>query len=200
MSEATVYIVDDEADIRDDLSWLVQTVGLAAQTYASAQSFLQEYVPGSQGCLLLDLRMPGMGGLELQKELEDRKIDLPIIFLSGHGDVSVAVHAMKAGAVDFIEKPFSHQILLEKVQSALSVSAENHVSNRTKGEGPACLKVLTEREREVLDKLISGKINKVIARELDISIKTVEFHRSNVMKKMEVYSLADLIEKARGES
>lgn len=200
MSEATVFIVDDEADIRDDLSWLVQTVGLTAQTYASAQNFLEGYIPGAQGCLLLDLRMPGMGGLELQKELEDRKIDLPIIFLSGHGDVSVAVHAMKAGAVDFIEKPFSHQILLEKVQSALLVSAENHASSRTKSEGPSCLKVLTEREREVLDKLVSGKINKVIARELDISIKTVEFHRSNVMKKMEAYSLADLIEKASGGS
>lgn len=196
MSQATVFIVDDEEDLRDDLVWLVKTVGLKASSYGSAQDFLDAYKPGMKGCLLLDLRMPGMSGLELQKVLEDRGSDLPIIFLSGHGDVEVAVHAMKSGAVDFIEKPFSHQLLLERVQNALSVQADMRASRPDQLKAISTLNHLTQREREVLEKLVVGKINKVVAGELSISPKTVEFHRSNIMKKMDAYSLADLIEKA----
>jgi len=200
MAETIVYIVDDEKDLRDDLAWLVETVGLKASAHASAQDFLDAYQPGARGCLLLDLRMPGMGGLELQKELEDRGGDLPIIFLSGHGDVEVAVHAMKAGAVDFIEKPFSHQLLLERVQNALSGHEEKNALGASKLETVSELNHLTGREKEILEKLIVGKTNKVVARELDISPKTVEFHRSNIMKEMHAHSLADLIEKATAGS
>jgi len=195
MPEPTIYIVDDDNDLRDDLAWLVETVGLKPSPPATAQDFLDVYQLETLGCLLLDLRMPGMGGLELQKELEELGSDLPIIFLSGHGDVEVAVHAMKAGAVDFIEKPFSHQLLLEKIQTALSLHNERRASRPIKSDASSSISQLTPRERDVLKKLVVGKTNKVVARELDISAKTVEFHRSNIMKKMNAFSLADLIEK-----
>lgn len=196
MTEPTVFIVDDDKALCDGLAWLVETIGLNVSPHTSAQDFLDAYQPGTPGCLLLDLRMPEMGGLELQKELKERGSDLPIIILSGHGDVSTAVHAMKAGAVDFIEKPFSNQLLLERVQNALSVHSEKCASRPIENGRRSSLKRLTHRERDVLEKVVVGKTNKVVARELGISVKTVEFHRSNVMKKMNAYSLADLIEKA----
>jgi len=195
MAGTNVVSVDCGERIRVALAVLVGAVRLKVSALGSAQDFLDAYQHCTLGCLVLVLRMPGIGGLELQKELEGRGGNLPIIFLSGHGDVEVAVHAMKAGAIDFIEKPFSHQLLLDRIQSALSAQQERPQSRSGKVEESANLSHLTKREREVLEKLIVGKINKVVARELDISPKTVEFHRSNIMKKMNAHSLADLIEK-----
>ena len=195
-AEKTVYVVDDNAAIRRFLGGLIRSVGLRVETYATAQEFLDAYEAGSPGCLLLDIRMPGMSGLELQAELERREIDLPVIILTGHGDVKVAVHAMKAGAVDFIEKPFNNELLLHGLQKAIADSLRSGGARLRRQEILQRVETLTNRERQVLDIVAAGETNKGVARRLGISEKTVEIHRAKVMEKMQAKSLAELVKMA----
>ncbi|MBI2586683.1 MAG: response regulator transcription factor [Rhodospirillales bacterium] len=195
-AEKTVYVVDDNAAVRRFLSGLIRSVGLRVETYATAQEFLDAYEAGSPGCLLLDIRMPGMSGLELQAELERREIDLPVIILTGHGDVKVAVHAMKAGAIDFIEKPFNNELLLHGLQKAIADSLRSGGARLRRQEILQRVETLTNRERQVLDIVAAGETNKGVARRLGISEKTVEIHRAKVMEKMQAKSLAELVKMA----
>ena len=195
-AELFVFIVDDDDAVRDALEELMDSVALRALGFPSAQSFLKAYAPGQGGCLVLDIRMPGMGGLELQAELSRRNILLPIIFITGHGDVPMAVEAMQKGAFDFLQKPFRDQDLLDRIKRALS-----HYTEQRRTEQERCtilerLQRLTAREREVMEQVVEGKANKVIAFELNISQRTVEIHRARVMDKMGAASLADLISMA----
>lgn len=191
--EPTVFVIDDDKAVRHFLRGLIASVNLRVEAFASAQEFLAAYRSSSPGCLLLDIRMPGMSGLELQQELSVRGIDLPVIVLTGHGDVQVAVHAMKAGAVDFIEKPFNNELLLDRVQKAVAKSVDTYEDRIKRDEILNRRKLLTPRERQVLDLVVAGESNKGIARHLHISEKTVEIHRANVMGKMRAKSLADLV-------
>lgn len=193
MTDATVFVVDDDQAVRDSLRQLLQAVGLRVQIYASARDFLAAYQPDTPGCLVLDIRMPGMGGLDLQAQLIRQGMRLPIIFLTGHGDVPAAVRALKAGAMDFLQKPVNSQSLLDLVQQAIRRDAEARVQSAEESEITRRLAALTAREREVVDMMVGGKANKVIAMELDISERTVEFHRGNIMKKMRARSLAELV-------
>ena len=194
--EPTVFIVDDDAAVRRFLSGLIQSVELRVEAFASARDFLEAYEPGQPGCLVLDVRMPGMSGLELQRELAERAIDLPVIVLTGHGNVQVAVHAMKAGAADFVEKPFDNELLLDRIQKAVVESVRARGERIKRIEIAERMQLLTPREREVLDLVVAGQTNKGVARRLDISEKTVEIHRANVMRKMQAKSLADLVKMA----
>jgi len=189
----TVFVVDDDPAIRESLRWLIESVGLSVKIFATAQEFLEGYDPSSAGCLVLDIRMPGMSGLDLQNELAARKVNIPILIITGHAEVPVAVSAMKAGALDFIEKPFSDQLLLDRIRRAIEKDAEFRRAHSQRAKVAARLAALTPREREVMDLVIAGKANKVIASELGLSPKTVEVHRAHVMKKMQVDSLADLV-------
>ena len=191
--DATVFVVDDDEAVRRFLCGLIGSVGLRAEAYASAQDFLEAYQSGRPGCLLLDIRMPGMSGLELQRELVERAPDLPVIILTGHGNVQVAVHAMKAGAVDFIEKPFNNELLLDRIQKAVAKSLRADSNRVRQDEISDRIRRLTARERQVLDQVVAGQTNKGIARHLDISERTVEIHRAKVMEKMCAKSLADLV-------
>ena len=182
-----VHVVDDDAALRDSLRWLLESAGLRVATYASAEAFLETAAAAQGGCLLLDIRMPGMSGLELQDELKRRGYTIPIVFITGHGDVPMAVNAVKKGALEFIEKPYNAQALLVMVDHALDIDAEaRRVAAR--------LGRLTKREREVMELVIAGKRNQDIAAELSISIKTVEAHRAGMMWKMGVDSLAELVQ------
>ena len=192
-SEPTVFIVDDDDAVRRFLCGLIASVDVPVEAFVSAQEFLDSFELGRAGCLLLDIRMPGMSGLELQQELERRTIDLPVIVLTGHGNVQVAVTAMKAGAVDFIEKPFNNELLLDKVQRALSDSVRAREARLGQEAIKDRLARLTLRERQVLERVIVGDTNKGVARRLGISEKTVELHRSRVMEKMQARSLAALV-------
>lgn len=182
-----VHVVDDDEALRDSLRWLLESAGHRVATYASAKAFLATYAAEQGGCLLLDIRMPGMSGLELQDELERRGHAIPIVFITGHGDVPMAVNAVKKGALEFIEKPFNGQALLALIDNALDISAAmRHVAAR--------FEALTQREREVMERIVAGKRNQDIAAELSVSIKTVEAHRARVMWKMGVDSLAALVQ------
>jgi FixJ family two-component response regulator len=192
-SEPTVFIVDDDKAVRRFLRGLIESVGLRVEAYASAQEFLDAYELGRLGCVVLDVRMPGISGLELQRKLTDRAIDLPVIILTGHGNVQVAVHAMKAGAADFIEKPFNNELLLDRVQQAVADSVHADIDRTRLNEVRSRFRLLTQREHQVLDLVIAGETNKGVARQLGIGEKTVEIHRSNVMKKMHAKSLANLV-------
>jgi FixJ family two-component response regulator len=189
----TVYIVDDDLGVRSSLRALFRSVGVASTAYASPQEFLAEVGPGGTGCLLLDVRMPGMSGLELQRVLTEAGVRLPVIFITGHGDVPMAVAAMRAGAVDFVEKPFNEQQLLERVAECLKMSVEAEQAERPRAEARARLGQLTVREREILDHLVEGKPSKRIATTLGISEKTVDVHRSNIMRKTGARSIAELV-------
>ncbi len=189
----TVFIVDDDECLRDSLVWLVESVGLEAQTFARAKEFLEEYDHGQPGCLVLDLRMPEMSGLELQRILNEREIKLPVIFLTGHGDVSAAVQAMRAGAHDFIEKPASDQLLLDRIQQAITWDASRREREHGIREFKERLATLTRRERQVVEWVASGKANKEIADALGISPKTVEAHRAQCFSKLRVCNLAELV-------
>ncbi len=191
--EPVIFVVDDDADVRRFLNGLISSVDLRVELYDSAHAFLEGHEPGTPGCLLLDIRMPGMSGLELQQELTIRKIDLPIVFLTGHGDVPIAVNAMKAGAYDFIEKPFNNELLLDVLQKAVAegLTAQKTRSEMAEIENRASL--LTKRERQVMEMVVAGETNKGIARHLDISERTVENHRGKVMSKMQAQSLAQLV-------
>ena len=191
--EPTVFVVDDDRAMRDSLSWLLDSVGLRVRSYATAAEFLADHDPAQPGCLVLDVRMPGMSGLDLQAELARRGVELPTIVITGHAEVSMAVRAVKAGALDFIEKPFSDQLLLDRVRQALEVDLEAREVRRRREDARRRLATLTAREREVLDLVVAGKANKEIASALGVSPKTVEVHRAHVMSKMCVDSLAELI-------
>ena len=188
-----VYVIDDDAAIRRFLRSLITSVDLHVEVFDSARSFLNKYVRGSTGCVLLDIRMPGMSGLELQKEMAARGICLPVIFLTGHADVQIAVNAMKDGAFDFIEKPFKNDLLLDSIQKAVALGLSTDISRAEKVTLDNLLSRLTTRERQVMDMVVDGDTNKVIARKFKISERTVENHRAGMMKKMEATSLADLV-------
>lgn len=191
--EPTVFIVDDDQEVRAAIELLMESVGLAAESYASAQDFLDRFDPSRPGCLVLDVRMKGMSGLDLQGRLADEPLHPPIIVVTGHGDVPMAVRAVKNGAVDFIEKPFNDQTLLDAVHRSLEQDASQRGQASRLMDLRERLQRLTPREREVLDEVVAGKRNKVIAADLNISQSTVEAHRARVMEKMEARSLSELM-------
>ena len=188
-----VYIVDDDEAVRDSLSLLMESELIPARCYESAQAFVEEFDGGNTGCLLLDIRMPGMSGLELRDWLNERGAKLPIIFITGHGDVPMAVDAMKRGAVDFIQKPFKDEELLERVREAMDSSEKQRETQAKIDRWRQRLDSLTPREREVMTQVVAGLPNKVIAQDLEISQRTVEIHRARVMHKMQVRSIAELV-------
>jgi RNA polymerase sigma factor (sigma-70 family) len=192
-SSQTVFIVDDDPAIRIGMQALMESVNIEHKIFASADEFLQGEEDHRAGCLVLDIRMPGLGGLELQEELISRGNTLPIIFVTGHGDVPMAVDAMQKGAVDFIQKPFRDQELLDRIREALLTDKERREELEQHAEVESRLQKLTKREHEVFDLVVTGKPNKVIAYELDVSQRTVEIHRARVMEKMEARSLAALV-------
>jgi len=195
-NEPTVFVVDDDQAMRSSLKWLIESVGMKVRTYGSADEFLGSYYPGRAGCLLLDVRMPGMSGLELQEHLARREIQLPVIIITGHGDVAMAVKAMKAGAVDFIEKPFNDEALLGSIRNALDYGERQRALQFQRSEIAARLAELTPREHEVMDMVTEGRSNREIATALGVSAKTVEAHRARVMDKMRAASLAELVRMA----
>lgn len=194
--QATVFVVDDDQAMRNSLKWLIESVGLKVKTYASADEFINDYYPGRAGCLLLDVRMPGMSGLELQEQFVEQQIKIPIIIITGHGDVPMAVRAMKAGAVDFIEKPFNDELLLESIRNALIKDVDQRNVQSRRADIATRLAHLTPREHEVMEMVTSGRANKDIAKTLGVSSKTVEAHRARVMEKMQASSLAELVKMA----
>ncbi len=191
--DITVFIVDDDEEVRDALQLLMQSIGLNAKTYDSAQSYLDNFDANSPGCLVLDVRMKGMSGLALQSHLSSFDLHPPIIIITGHGDISMAVQAVQAGAVDFLEKPFNEQSLLESIYKAIEIDAEQRGVACKKAEIQERIERLTQREKEVMEEVVAGKRNKVIAYDLNISQSTVEAHRAKVMEKMEASSLSDLM-------
>jgi len=193
MEEQTVFIIDDDAAVRDSIQELVESVGLCAQTYVSAQAFLDSFQPERSGCLVLDVRMAGMSGLLLQEKLAELGAGIPVIIITGHGDVPMAVRALQAGAADFVQKPYRDQLLLDSINKALAsdVAARRAASERVDQDEQ--LAALTTREREVLDKLLEGSTSKQTARQLAISPRTVEAHRRNILGKLELGSAKELI-------
>ena len=187
------HLVVDFIAVRDALKLLLRSVGHAVETFGSAQEFLDAYGEDRAGCLVLDIRMPGMSGLELQQKLNEKHSILPIIFITGHGDVPMAVEAMQAGAVDFIQKPFRDQDLIDRINQALEKDSSNRAALGERNDIRRRLETLTPREREVLDLVVHGKANKVIAGDLKLSQRTVEIHRARVMEKMQASSLAHLV-------
>ena len=188
--EATVFIVDDDDAVRDSLGLLMKSVGLKARVFDSAESFLENYKPADTGCLVLDIRMPGMSGIELQRELSNRKGELPIIFITAHGDIPMAVEAVRNGALDFVQKPFDDKELVGKIEKALSESQQRQEDDLERAEIRRRASTLTAREQEVMSQVVQGKANKVIAGDLGVSQRTVEIHRARVMEKMQAGSLA----------
>lgn len=192
----TVFIVDDDEAVRDSLRWLLEANGYRVRAYESAEAFLAAYDPGSVGVLIVDVRMPGMSGLELQEHLLARKIPLPIVFITGHGDVPMAVSTIKKGAVDFIEKPFNEADLRVIVANMFEKAHEQAAEAANRRDRDAMLARLTSREQQVLERIVAGRLNKQIADDLGISIKTVEAHRANIMEKLQVATVADLMKVA----
>jgi len=195
-SEAVVYIVDDDDAILDSLAMLLKSAGLESSVFSNASDFLKRFDASRHSCLLADIRMPGMSGLELQAELNRRGIPIPTIFITGHGDVPMAVTAMQSGALDFIQKPFSDEDLLKRINDALEIDLQRLSERRQTLQVRRKLETLTPRETEVMRKVVDGCANKVIALDLGVSQRTVELHRARVMHKMGVRSLADLVRMA----
>jgi two-component system response regulator FixJ len=194
---AVVHLVDDDEEVRRALAFLLGTAGLAVRVYESAISLLNALDAPRSGCIVSDVRMPGIDGLQLLQRLKDKKITLPVIIMTGHADVALAVEAMRAGAVDFIEKPFSDDVLLGAIQAALARQNKSvRPDSAASAQVQARLATLSQRERQVLDGLVAGKPNKVIAYDLGLSPRTVEVHRSNVMNKMAAASLSELVRMA----
>ena len=196
MTEPRVHIVDDDEAMRDSLKWLLESRGLEVELYPSAEAFLGAFNSAFCGCLVLDVRRPGMTGLDLYEKLRARASTLPVIFITGHGDVPMAVSALKKGAADFIEKPFNDQDMLRLIESCMKQDRAAAAKRAENASAAQRLERLTQREREVLDLIVAGKLNKQIADELRISIKTVEVHRSRVMEKMRAHSVAELVQLA----
>jgi two-component system response regulator FixJ len=193
-AETRVFIVDDEEPVRDSIGLLLRSVGLRSQGFPDARAFLEAYRPEQPGCLVLDIRMPRMSGLELQQELNRRGWGIPVIFITGHGDVPMAVEAMRAGAVDFLQKPFKDDELIRRVQKALDQDERLREQLSGLEQVRARFEGLTPREREIARRLVAGAANKVIAIELALSERTVELHRAHIMQKMEARGLAQLVQ------
>ena len=191
--ELTVFIVDDDQAVRESLADLMDSVGHNIKTYSGANEFLADFTSESLGCLILDIRMPNMSGLELQQELNRRDAMLPIIFITGHGDVPMAVQAIKDGALDFIQKPFRDQDLLDRVNNALKNCGKQQDDQQQTQSVKKHIHDLTPREHQVMQMIVEGKANKVIAIDLELSQRTIEVHRKNVMQKLEARSLAELV-------
>jgi two-component system response regulator FixJ len=192
-NKQTVFIVDDDEGIREGLSLLLDTVGQACQTFGSALEFFDQFDQSMNGCLVLDIRMPQMSGLQLQEKLNELKSTLPIIFITGHGDVPMAVEAMRWGALDFIRKPFREQDFLDRINEALALDANNRRKSLDRHELAEKIDSLSQRERAVFERVTEGDMNKVIAADLSISERTVEVHRAQIMKKLNVRTLAQLV-------
>jgi len=195
-NNATVFVVDDEVEVRESLRWLIESIDLNVEIFASAEEFLAAYKPDRPGCAVIDMRMPEVSGLELQKKLKAKGIALPLIFITGFGSVPIAVEALKMGAVDFMEKPFSDQALLDKIHHALEIDRKARLKKSRNENVSARVKDLTSREKEIMDLVVQGNATKRIAVQLGISPKTVEAHRARVMQKMEADSIADLVRSA----
>jgi two-component system response regulator FixJ len=191
--QPTVFVVDDDKLVRESLAWLIDTIDLPVALYGNGQDFLADYEPDRPGCLILDVRMPGLSGMDLHARLNERGIELPVIIVTGHADVPMATRAMKAGAFDFIEKPYNDQLMLETVQNAIAFDLGRRRRAQQITALRARFKGLTSRERAVMALIIQGRPNKVIADRLHISIKTVELHRANIMAKVQVRSAAELV-------
>jgi two-component system response regulator FixJ len=196
MPANVVHVIDDDTDVRQSLAFLLTAAGFTVRLHESAVAFLKVLPEAREGCVITDIRMPQMNGLELQRRLGELKAGLPVIVMTGHGDVPLAVEAMKAGAVDFIEKPFDDEVLLSAVRAALSQRVRDAAHDARTLEIHGRIKRLSDREREVLERLVAGKANKVIAYELGISPRTVEVYRANVMTKMQADSLSELVRMA----
>jgi two-component system, LuxR family, response regulator DctR len=189
---STAYIVDDDAAIRDALMWLLKSRSVPAKAWPSAEAFLAEYDENMTGCLLLDIRMNGMTGMELMEQLQERSCRMPVIFLTGHGDVAMAVSALKRGAYDFVEKPFNDNDLVDRILEALDRDSKQRHEQASQASVESRLQSLTKREQEVMDRILAGKLNKIIADELGIATRTVEVHRSRLFDKMGVKSAVEL--------
>jgi len=188
-----IYLVDDDEAVRDALGMLFRSIGLKHEAYASALDFLERYDRARHSCLVADIRMPGLSGLELQQRLNDEQAEIPIIFITGHGDVPMAVTAMKSGAADFVQKPFRDQDLIDRINKALARDLERRKGRADQDEIRARIALLTPREREVMERVARGQANKVIAMDLGVSQRTVELHRARVMKKLKMRSVAQLV-------
>ncbi len=197
-SKGTVYVIDDDEAVRDSLQWLLEGNDYRVRCFDSAEAFLSRFDPREIACLIVDVRMPGMSGLELQDRLLQRGVAMPLAFITGHGDVPMAVNTMKKGAIDFIEKPFNENLLRDLVDRMLQkarIDLEEHVQSASR---EALLSKLTSRESQVLERIVAGRLNKQIADDLNISIKTVEAHRANIMEKLGANTVADLLKIALG--
>lgn len=192
-TDQIVFIVDDDLAVRDSIRELVESVGLRSRSFASAKAFLEAFQPDSTGCLVVDVRMPEMSGLVLMEKLRERGASIPVIVVTAHGDVPMAVTALKEGAIDFIQKPYRDQPLLDSINKALAVHSAARRSRAETNEIERRLATLTTREREVLDKLLEGGTSKLIARQLDISPRTVDAHRQNLLRKLDVGSVKELL-------
>ena len=191
--ESTVYVVDDDKLARESLEWLIESVGLPVKVYDSGQAFLDGYRKEFVGCMVLDVRMPDISGMDLYAKLKQEDCTLPVIIMTGHADVDLAVRAMKAGAYDFIEKPYKDSLMLERIQSAIAFDLDNRKEQERVDSVKDRIATLTPREQEVLKFVLKSTANKIIAAELGISIKTVELHRSNLMTKMQANSVTELV-------
>lgn len=193
MTNHNVYVVDDDQAVRDSLRWLIESVGLNVRTFSNGQELLDNFNEAEISCLVLDVRMPGISGLDLQQRLKNMNANIPVIIVTGHADVPMAIQAMKAGAFDFIEKPYSDQLLLERIQSAIEQDNSFKQQQAVNDEINQRIDSLTPREKEVMCLVVGGHSNKSIAQELGVSIKTVEVHRGNLMSKMKAQSLSELV-------
>ncbi len=193
MSNSTIFIVDDDPAMRDSLSWLLKNIGYTVEVFSSAQEFLEKYQPQAPGCMVLDVRLPGMSGLQLQQKMKTEGISLPVIIISGHGDVPMAVKAMQQGALVFLEKPFRDQELLDNIQEALVIDIKYRKKDAASKIVRKYIELLTQREKEVMELMVKGDSSKEIAKLCEISVKTVEIHRARVMEKMQAASLPELV-------
>ncbi|MCX7257249.1 MAG: response regulator transcription factor [Polaromonas sp.] len=198
--KGTIYVVDDDEGVRDSLQWLLEGKDYRVRCFDSAETFLSRYDAREVACLIVDIRMGGMSGLELQDKLIERKSPLPIVFITGHGDVPMAVNTMKKGAMDFIQKPFEEPALVSLVERMLEQAREAFSDQQHSASRDALLAKLTSREVQVLERIVAGRLNKQIADDLGISIKTVEAHRANIMEKLGANTVADLLKIALGSS
>jgi FixJ family two-component response regulator len=198
--KGTVYVVDDDEAVRDSLQWLLEGKDYRVRCFDSAESFLSRYDPREVACLIVDIRMGGMTGLELQDKLVERRSPLPIVFITGHGDVPMAVDTMKKGAMDFIQKPFKEDDLVSLVERMLDSARESFSDHQNAANRDALLSKLTGREAQVLERIVAGRLNKQISDDLGISIKNVEAHRANIMEKLNANTVADLLKIALGQN